>query len=109
VSDVIEKLLEVERQARQIIAEAEQQAAQVLGKAQEDARQVGADGRRDAQHEAADLLKRQAEEMERQRQQRLEQEKARLPAADSMDRQKLAEGIDFVVQAVAYGKLAAEQ
>jgi vacuolar-type H+-ATPase subunit H len=103
VSDIIERLLEVEKQARQIIARAEKEAAEEVEKAREEARQIVADSRRQAREEADRLLQEQAAELDGQREERIQREQSELPSPDSIDRQKLADAIEFVVGAIASG------
>jgi DNA mismatch repair protein MutS2 len=103
VSDIIERLLEVEKEARQIIARAEKEAAEAVEKARDEARQIVAESRRLAREEADKLLESQATELDKQRDERLRREESQLPSPDSIDRRKLADAVEFVVRAVAYG------
>ena len=103
MSNVIERLLEVERQARHVIAEAERQAAQTVDEAQAQARRLVAEGRKKAQADADEMLAGQARELEEDRQARLREEASRLPSAETMDPQKLGKAVQFVVKTVAYG------
>lgn len=108
MTDVIQRLLEVEKEARRIIAEAEDEAAQTVDRARDEARRIIADGRKQAQTEAEELSNRQVQTLQQQKEERLQQEKARLPSADGIDRQRLANAVEFVRQVVAYGEATAE-
>ena len=66
MSDVIQRLLEVEKEARGILTEAEQQAAEVLSKANEQARAVRAKGREEGRLQADKFVKDKGDELGRQ-------------------------------------------
>jgi len=104
VSDVIERLLEVEKQARRIIAEAEQKADQTVSQAREEGRRIIADSRQKARRDADELFQREADAIEDRKNQRIKQESSKLPSADSVSPEKLKEAADFVANVIAYGE-----
>ena len=57
MSDVIQRLLEVEKEARRIIAEAELQASETLSRANDEARAIKAEARGEGRREADQFLK----------------------------------------------------
>ena len=103
MSDVIERLLEVEKEARQVIAQAEQEAADTTARAREQARRIVAESREEARRQAEDLHNREVRALQEQKQERIRQERAKLPSADSIDPEKLDESVAFVVRTIAYG------
>lgn len=104
MSDIIDRLLGIEKEARSIIARAEKDAAAALEDAREEAGRTVAQGHKQAQDEAARLLQRQSDELTRQRDDRLRQEQAKLPTPESVDSGKLRRAVEFVVRVVAYGE-----
>jgi len=103
VSDIIDRLLGIEKEARSIIARAEKDAVALLDDAREEARRTVAEGHKQARDEAARFRQCQSDELTRQRDDRLRQEQAKLPTPESVDSGKLRRAVEFVVRVVAYG------
>jgi len=103
VSQIIERLLEVEKEARQTIAQADRQATQTIEDAHAEARRSIVQSREQTQAEARKLLDDRMLELQTQREERLAQEQPLLPNAESIDRRKLAKAVEFVVRTIAYG------
>jgi vacuolar-type H+-ATPase subunit H len=101
VSDVIQRLLEVEKEARGILTDAEQQAAATLSKANEQARAVRADGREQSRQHADKFVAEKTEELNRQYEVRLEEAKAGLPTARSLDADEVQKAARFVVGVIS--------
>lgn len=103
MSDIIERLLEVEKEARQIIAGAEREAGDTVSRAREQARRIIADAREEARRQAEELFDRQVRTLQEQKEERVKQERGRLPSADSVAPDKLNEAVGLVTRAIAYG------
>jgi vacuolar-type H+-ATPase subunit H len=103
VADVIERLLGVEQEARRVIARAEEEAAGTVDRAREEARHIVAEGHEQARREAEELLAATARTLQQEKEGRVEEEKGRLPSADSLDPVKLEEAVRFAVGVIAYG------
>ena len=103
MSDVIERLLEVEQEARRLIAQGEREAEEAVEHAREEARRIVSEGHEEARRRAQEILDRTSEALQKQTAERVEEEKARLPLADGVDPGRLAEAVQFVVSLVAPG------
>ena len=101
MSDVIQRLLEVERNARRIISDAEREAARTVEEARREARRIVAEGRQAAQREADEDLRERVEQWEREKQARLDAEAGKLLSPEQLDPGAMARAVDFVVQVVA--------
>jgi vacuolar-type H+-ATPase subunit H len=101
VSDLIRRLLQVEQEARRIIAEAEQGAERVKEEARQEARRVVAEAREAAQQQCERDVRQKADAWEKQRQERLRQARAHLPTVNDTDPRALKEAVGLVVRAVA--------
>ena len=99
MSDVIQRLLDVEKEARRIIARAEAEAASTASRAGEQARKVSVEAREKARGEADDLYRLNA--LAARREARLAQAKAELPTPDSLDPDGLAKAAHFIVAVVS--------
>ncbi|MCK4376343.1 MAG: hypothetical protein KAX19_13485 [Candidatus Brocadiae bacterium] len=101
MSDVIERLLEVEQQARRIIAEAEREAARTVDRARQEARRIAAEGREEARRQAEQLVAHNARALQEQKEKLIEQERRRLPSAQSIGGEELAKAVEFAVRVIA--------
>jgi vacuolar-type H+-ATPase subunit H len=101
VSDIIERLLEVEHQARLIIAQAEHDADKAGEEARNRARQILQEGREDAHRRAQQILDANERELEQRRQERLGEERSRLRSPADVPPEALAEAVEVVVAAIA--------
>lgn len=101
MSDVIGKLLEVEKEARAIIMEAEQEAAETLSKANEQARTVKAEGREEGRQQADKFVKGRSDELHRQYESRLAEVKAGLPSATDLGPEDVKKAARFVVRIIS--------
>jgi len=105
VTDFIDRLLEVEKQARQIIARADRDAAAAVAEGRAEAKRIVAEAREQARREAEELIAGEARELAERRQKLIDKERAKLPRLAGQDQKKLAEAVDMVVRAVADGDL----
>jgi len=103
VSDVIERLLDVEHEARRLIARAEGEAEQALERAREEGRRIVAEGHEEAQRQAQEIVDRTERALEQQMAERLDEEKKRLPSAEQVDASRLARAVELAVDIVAHG------
>jgi len=103
VSDVIDRLLEVEREARAVIEKAEQEAGQLVENAREEARRIVEEGHEEGRRRAEEILQESVRRLDEQRKERLERERARLPSAEGVDEAVLNKTADFVVGVIAGG------
>jgi vacuolar-type H+-ATPase subunit H len=106
VGDVIERVLNVEEEARRIVAEAEQEAQAILDRAHAEAQQIESAARERARREADDLLSAKARVLEEQRQKAIREEQQRLPSVEGIAPARLEEAVRFAVGVVA-GEAAA--
>jgi len=101
VSDVIQKLLEVEKEARGLLTEAEQKAAHTLSKANEQARAVKSEGREEGRLQADKFVKDKGDELRRQYESRLAEVKAGLPSPEDLDPDEVKKAAHFVVRIIS--------
>ena len=101
MSDVIERLLDVEKEARKIIADAEQQANAALSKANDEARAAKAEARTDGRRQADQFIKQKTEELRQSYQQRVDSAKAKLPTPESVDAGQVRQAARFVVDVIS--------
>jgi V/A-type H+-transporting ATPase subunit G/H len=107
--DVLGKLLEVEKDARRIIAESESEAEQILADARAEAGRIVAEAREEGRHRAAEFLATHQQELERKKQARLDQERSHLPDVDSLPPEALQEAVQVIVRAVAHSEEPPQQ
>lgn len=107
-NDILSKLLEVEKEARGILAQAERDADAAMEKAREEARDVRLKGREQARTKADELVDEASAELDEKRRKRLEEERAKLPTAGGLEPERLAEAAEVIVKAVAYGEAPPE-
>ena len=103
MSDVIERLLEVEQRARRIIADAEAGAAQTIDRAREEARTIVEQGREEARRQAEQLVSSNAQALAEGKDRCLAEAKAGLPSADALGQDALERAARFAVNVIAYG------
>jgi vacuolar-type H+-ATPase subunit H len=101
VSDVIQRLLEVEKDARRILTEAEQQAAAMLSRANEEARSARAEARDKGRRDADEFVKQKTEELQERYAARVEAAKAQLPSPGNLDPDEVREAARYVVNVVS--------
>ncbi len=101
MSDLIRKLLQVEQEARQIIAEAEQGAERLKEEARQEARRVVAEAREAAQQQCEQDVRQKVDAWEKQRQDRVREARGHLPAVNDTDPGVLKEAVGLIVKAVA--------
>jgi len=100
VSDLIHRLLEVEGEARKIIADAEQQAAQTLSRATEQARRIRAQAREEGRREAERFLEQASEALRERHESQIEKARAGLPSPESVDREQVKKAVRFIVDVI---------
>jgi vacuolar-type H+-ATPase subunit H len=101
VSDVIDKLLATERDAREIIADGRRRAEATLEQARIDARQIAAEQQQRDVEQAAQCITGAEADAERLRTERLAEEEAALAAADAAPPERVADAVQSIVRAVA--------
>ncbi len=101
MSDVIQKLLEVEKEARGLLTEAEQKAAHKLSEANAQARKVKSEGREEGRLQADKFVNDRTEELRRQYESHLAEEKAGLPSAEDLDPDEVKRVARFVVRIIS--------
>jgi vacuolar-type H+-ATPase subunit H len=106
VSDVIEHVLEAERQARRILEEAEQESGEIIERARQEARRLVTSSREHARHQAEELRKTNARALQQQNEKRIAAERNKLASVDQMDEEALNAAADFAVNVVAFGEEA---
>lgn len=106
MGDVIERVLNVEEEARRIVAEAEQEAQAILDRAHAEAQQIESAARERARREADDLLSAKARVLEERRQKAIQEEQQRLPSVEGIDPASMEKAVRFAVGVVA-GEAAA--
>ncbi len=101
MSDVIDKLLATERDARELIAEGRRRAEALIEQARTDARSItAAQHQRDIDLAAASIAEAEAA-AEQTRKQRLAQEETALADADAAPIERVADAVKTIVRAVA--------
>jgi len=103
VSDVIERLLEVESRARRLIAEAERDAARTVDEARRQAQQTAKSAREEAKRKADELLATGLDAARKDMNEKLERQKAQLPPADAAEPRAVEQAVDLVARVIAYG------
>ncbi len=101
MSDVIQKLLEVEKEARGLLVEAEQKAAEMMSEANAQARAVKSKGREEGRLQADKFVKDREDELSRQYESRLQEEKSGLPSPKDLDPDDLKNAARFVVSIIS--------
>jgi vacuolar-type H+-ATPase subunit H len=101
VTDAIERLLEVEKRARAIIAEAEMRAADEVSRARERAREILDEGRAEAREEAQALVDAAIEDLLANELERTADEQRKLPPVDAIDPERMERAVREIVRAVA--------
>jgi vacuolar-type H+-ATPase subunit H len=107
--DVLSKLLEVEKEARRIIADADADADSILEEARSEAARIVAEARREGREQADALVAEHQQELARRKQERLERERAQLPNVEELPPQALQDAVEVIIQAVAKGNEPPEQ
>lgn len=101
MSEVIERLLAVEKEARAILARAERDAEAAVEDARRRARELAAERVKEARREAEELLAAGRKDLEEKRRERTERERAGFPPAGRDGAEDLADAAALVVGAVA--------
>lgn len=101
MSDVIGRLLEVEKEARQIIADAEQKAGAVLSRANDEARAAKAEARTEGRRQADQFIKQKTEELRQRYQEQVERARAKLPAPGSLKPDEVRQAVRFAVDVIS--------
>jgi len=101
VSDVIDKLLATERDARELIAEGRRRAEALVEKARADARRITTEQQqRDIEQTARSIADAEAA-AEKARKERIALEEAALAVADDAPTESVADAVQTIVRAVA--------
>ena len=103
MGDVIERLLEVEQQARRVIADAERQAAKTVDRARDEARTVLEQGRIAARRQADELLASGIKSLEDERRCTVEAARAGRPSPESLPEDAIRDAARSVVSVIVYG------
>lgn len=101
MSDVIERLLSVEQEARRIIAQAEKDADEALERAREEGGRIESEGHAETRRQAEEVLSTAERSLREQKEEAIRQESERLPSADSIDAAELGKAVRFAVGVIA--------
>jgi vacuolar-type H+-ATPase subunit H len=101
LSDVIDRLLQVEQDARRTIAEAEEEAERMVAEAREDARHMEAEGREAARQEAEAMREVSGRKLKEAAEARVAEERAKLESAGTVRPEKLDEAARFAADIIA--------
>jgi vacuolar-type H+-ATPase subunit H len=101
LSDVIDRLLQVEQDARRTIAEAEEEAERMVAAAREEARHMEAEGREAARQEADAMREDSARRLKEAADARIAEERAKLESAEKVDPETLDRAVRFAADIVA--------
>jgi vacuolar-type H+-ATPase subunit H len=103
LSDVIERLLDVEHEARRLIARAEHEAEQALERAREEGRRILAEGSDEAQRKTQEIVEGAQKALQQRMAERLKDEEKELPSAERIDPARLARAVETAVAVVSCG------
>jgi len=106
VSDVIDRLLSVEHEARGVIARAEREAEEILERARRDARRLVAEAQEEAREKAAAAVERVESALGERMAERLEREEKDLPSVERIAPAHMARAVETAVDVVAPGLAA---
>jgi len=104
MSDVIERLLEVEQKAKGVIEEARRQASGLVDVARRDAQQALKESRDVARKQADEFLREQEGRAQVQREALLQDARGGVMSIEKVDPQRLGRAVEQVVGAVARGQ-----
>ena len=102
MSDPIEQLLEVEQQAKQIIAQARDQASETIESARAEAQKLIAEARDRSRAEAEEIGRRRQAEAEQDREAALRMAAEQSPDEGDVDEQKLRRAVDRIVKVIGW-------
>ncbi|MFW6189323.1 MAG: V-type ATP synthase subunit H [Planctomycetota bacterium] len=100
MSDVIQRLLEVEKEARRIIEEAEQEADRIARQANREAEEIREQTRNQAREDADGLVQDKLSELQQRKQQRLKEAAEELPSPEDLEQEKLDEAVRLVTDVI---------
>jgi len=101
VSDVIDKLLATERDARELIAEGRRRADALIEQARADARRITTEQHQRDIEQIARSIAEVETAAEQARKERIAQEEATLADADAAPTERVADAVQTIVRAVA--------
>jgi vacuolar-type H+-ATPase subunit H len=103
IRNVIEQVLDVEGQAREIVSQAEQQSREILKRAQEDAQHIIETAKHEAVEQVHRETKRTLEEAEKQRDERIAEEMTKDALFVEKSRQKVPRAVEMIVREILGG------
>ena len=102
--DAIERLLEVEEQAKRIVAQAEEEAARILAEAHRRGEQVQEEAAAAARLEAEGIIRAAREQAEQSRKEMLQAAAQDSPGDGQLDVAKARKAVDRIARVVAWGE-----
>ena len=102
MSDVIERLLQVEEKAKTFIEQARRDASKTVEDARQEARGILGKAREDSRAENEQFQKAEQQKADGERERTIEQARSRTVGLDGVDEDRLARAVDSVVQAIAW-------
>ena len=104
MSETIERLLQVEEKAKQIIAEARQQGAETAERARREAQQLLGESRERAMAEAEAIIGGSRDEAEKETLGALRRAAEQAPCVEDVDQEKLRQAVRRIVRVIAWGE-----
>lgn len=101
MSDVVQRLLQVEEEAKSIIEQARQEATKLVDDARQEARCTVEQSRRAARAEAEEIVRAREQEARDERQRALDEAGRSAVNIESVDPDRLKRAVDRVVQVIA--------
>ena len=100
IRNVIEQVLDVEGQAREIVSQAERQSREILKRAQEEAQHIIETAKREAVEQVHQDVKRTLSEAEEQRDTRIAEEMKKDALFIEKSRQKVPQAVEMIVREI---------
>jgi len=104
VRDAIERLLEVEEQAKRIVAQAEEEASRILAEARRRGEQVQEEAATAARLEAEGVIRAAREQAEQRKKEMLQAAAQDGPGDGQLDEDRVRKAVDRIARVVAWGE-----
>jgi len=104
MSGTIERLLEVERKAKQVVEGAQQQAQQITEEARSRARDTVERIAAQARDEAEQIVRERRDQAQGQRQEMLQKAQMEAPGAQDVPEDRVRRAVDHIVRVVAWAE-----
>jgi len=109
VNDPIERLLEVEEEARQILQRAKDEASAIVSDARRQADKLATDAAEAARAEAEQALRAGRQRAEKEREELLRRASEEAPTSELLDDETLRRAADRIARVVAWAETEAQQ